>query len=59
MAEVFNDTSRIWLQSESMDYHDFLKEVPHNTNNKTIFLEIPIIASVVNHTNLFSAVSIN
>ena len=58
MAEVFNDTSRIWLASESMDYEDFLKEVPHYPNNKTIYIEIPIIASVVNHTQLFSAVEI-
>jgi hypothetical protein len=58
MAEVFNDTSRIWLQSESIEYEEFLKEVPHHPNNKTVFIEIPIIASVVNHTQLFSAIKI-
>ena len=42
-----------------MDYQDFLNEVPHHPNNKTIFVEIPIIASVVNHTSLFSAIDID
>ena len=59
MADAFNDSSKIWLQSDLIDRQTLINRVPHSKYNKTMFVEIPIIASVVNHTQMFSAVSEN
>jgi hypothetical protein len=59
MADAFNDSSKIWLQSDLIDRETLIDGVPHSKNNKTLFVEIPIIASVVNHTTMFSAISPN
>ena len=57
MADSFNDSSKIPLQTDLVDRELLKEKIPHSKFNKTLFVEIPIIASVVNHTQMLSAVS--
>lgn len=59
MADSFNDSSKIWIQTDLVDRDELKDKIPHSKHNKTLFVEIPIIASVVNHTEMLSAVSPN
>jgi len=58
LREDKNQEDHVWLEGKWTNKADVLSQIPSN-NNKTIFIEIPIIASVVNHTELFSAVEPN
>lgn len=51
------DRDVIWLEGTKMNRSDILAKVPHSENG-TIYVELPIIASVVNHTKMFSAVQL-
>ena len=59
MADSFNDSSKIWIQTDLVDRDELKDKIPHSKYNKNLFVEIPIIASVVNHTEMLSAVSPN
>ena len=45
----------IWLEATKVNRSDVNAKVPHSENG-TIYVELPIIASVVNHTTMFSAI---
>ena len=55
LKEPQNDHDLILLKGENIDKDSFNRRMP-NDRNKTIFIEIPIIGSIVNHTTLFSPI---
>ena len=55
LKEPQNDQDSILLKGEKISKELFNRQMP-NHRNKTIFIEIPIIGSIVNHTSLFSPI---
>lgn len=55
LREKKSQNDLVWLEEKWVNKADIFGQIP-SRNNRTLLIEIPIIASVVNHTELFSAV---
>lgn len=54
LREQKNQKELVWLEEKWVSKDEVVEQIP-SRNNHTILVEIPILASVVNHTELFSA----